>query len=309
MPMELQKLLIERGMKMIKNSEILFLYDAKMTNPNGDPDEENRPRMDYERDINLVSDLRLKRYIRDYIQSKGERIFVTQLNGETVRPQGIVNDLKESLNKDKLEKKDLLNNLIDVRLFGATIPIEGDTNAFTGPVQFNWGYSLNKVELMESGITSHFSSGDKNKQGAMGRDYRVKYSFIAFSGVISGNRAKETLLREEDLEKLDEAMVKSIPLLATRSKVGQYPRLYVRVEYKDSETILGDMRSMIKLKENVQNIRDISEVELEIDILEKYLKDNKDKIDTIYYYKHPSMKLSNGEFKDLFKEFKLVEIR
>lgn len=294
---------------MIKNSEILFLYDAKMTNPNGDPDEENRPRMDYERDINLVSDLRLKRYIRDYIQSKGERIFVTQLNGETVRPQGIVNDLKESLNKDKLEKKDLLNNLIDVRLFGATIPIEGDTNAFTGPVQFNWGYSLNKVELMESGITSHFSSGDKNKQGAMGRDYRVKYSFIAFSGVISGNRAKETLLREEDLEKLDEAMVKSIPLLATRSKVGQYPRLYVRVEYKDSETILGDMRSMIKLKENVQNIRDISEVELEIDILEKYLKDNKDKIDTIYYYKHPSMKLAKGEFKDLFKEFELVEIR
>lgn len=309
MRMELQRLLIERGMKMIKNSEILFLYDAKMTNPNGDPDEENRPRMDYERDINLVSDLRLKRYIRDYIQSKGERIFVTKLDGVTVTPKGIVDDLKNTLNKAKLEKEDLLNNLIDVRLFGATIPIEGDTNAFTGPVQFNWGYSLNKVELMESAITSHFSSGDANKQGAMGKDYRVKYSFIAFSGVISGNRAKETLLREGDLETLDQAIVKSIPLLATRSKVGQYPRLYMRVEYKDPETILGDMRSMIKFKENIQNARDICEIEIDMELLQKYLNDNVDKIDKIYYYKHPNMKITNGEFEDLFVEFNLVEIR
>jgi CRISPR-associated protein Csh2 len=45
----------------MNNSEILYLYDAQLTNPNGDPDEENRPRMDYERGINLVSDLRLKR--------------------------------------------------------------------------------------------------------------------------------------------------------------------------------------------------------------------------------------------------------
>lgn len=294
---------------MIKNSEILFLYDAKMTNPNGDPDEENRPRMDYERDINLVSDLRLKRYIRDYLQSKGDRIFVTQLDGVTVRPKGITDDLKESLNKKKLEKEDILNNLIDVRLFGATIPIEKETNAFTGPVQFNWGYSLNKVEVMESAITSHFSTGDTNKQGAMGRDYRVKYSFIAFSGVISGNRAKETLLKEEDLEKLDDAMVKSIPLLATRSKVGQYPRLYMRVEYKDAETILGDMRSMVRLKENQSNPRDISEVEIDIGLLVDYLKNNKDKINNIYYYKHPSMKITNGEFEDVFSEFNLVEIR
>lgn len=307
--MELQKLLIERGMKIMRNSEILFLYDAKMTNPNGDPDEENRPRMDYERDINLVSDLRLKRYIRDYLQNKGQNIFVTQLDGQTVRPKGIVDNLKEDLKKDKLDKKDILENLIDVRLFGATIPIEGDTNAFTGPVQFNWGYSLNKVELMESAITSHFSTGDSNKQGAMGRDYRVKYSFIAFSGVVSGNRAEETLLKEEDLEMLDEAMVRSIPLLATRSKVGQYPRFYMRVEYKDAETILGDMRSMIKLKENVQNARDISEVEIDLELLEKYLKDNKDKVDRIYYYKHPNMKITNGDFENLFGEFNLVEVR
>ena len=62
------------------NSEILFLYDAKFTNPNGDPDEENRPRMDYEREINLVSDLRLKRYLRDYMLQEGMDIFVTRVD-------------------------------------------------------------------------------------------------------------------------------------------------------------------------------------------------------------------------------------
>ncbi|WP_034602555.1 type I-B CRISPR-associated protein Cas7/Csh2 [Clostridiisalibacter paucivorans] len=294
---------------MIKNSEILFLYDAKMTNPNGDPDEENRPRMDYERDINLVSDLRLKRYIRDYLQSKGEEIFVTKLEDKSVKPEKIVEKLKTKLNKKDIEKEDILDNLIDVRLFGATIPIQKETKTFTGPVQFNWGYSLNKVELMESAITSHFSTGDKNAQGAMGRDYRVKYSFIAFSGVVSGNRAEKTHLQEEDINKLDKAVVKSIPLLATRSKVGQYPRLYIRVQYKDPETILGDMRTMIKLVENTENPRDISEVALDVGDLLNFLKENRENVDKIYYFKDRNLKITNGEFNEIFRDFRLIEIR
>ena len=69
---------------MIKNSEILFIYDAMMSNPNGDPDDENRPRMDYERERNLVSDVRLKRYIRDYLQDKGYEIFIAKFEDQTV---------------------------------------------------------------------------------------------------------------------------------------------------------------------------------------------------------------------------------
>ncbi|SHJ60841.1 type I-B CRISPR-associated protein Cas7/Csh2 [Paramaledivibacter caminithermalis] len=296
----------------MNNSEILFLYDAKMANPNGDPDEENRPRMDYEREINLVSDLRLKRYIRDYLENKGERIFVTKLEDKSVKPEKIIDKLKVDLNKNKLEKEDILNALIDVRLFGATMPIEGNTRTFTGPVQFNWGYSLNKVELVEAAITSHFSTDEKNNQGAMGRDYRVKYSFIAFSGVISGNRANHTLLKEEDIKKLDAAIIKAIPQLATRSKVGQYPRLYLRVEYNDSETILGDMRSFIKLDEKIDNPRDISEVALDISNLKEHLVKNIERIKNIYYYVDHQMKLIDGEEKEIveiFKAFDLIELR
>ncbi len=111
-----------------RNSEILFLYDAKMTNPNGDPDDENKPRMDYEKEVNLVSDVRLKRYIRDYLESKGYEIFVAKVDGQVV---DATERLKRFLGKDnKLEKlsaedmEKILQNLIDVRLFGATMPIK-----------------------------------------------------------------------------------------------------------------------------------------------------------------------------------------
>ena len=244
---------------MIKNSEILFIYDAMMCNPNGDPDDENRPRMDYERERNLVSDVRLKRYIRDYLQDKGYEIFVAKYEDLTVnatqRLNNLINENNKKINLNKIDKEGiqwLLSQLIDVRLFGATMPIKsegtkGSSLTFTGPVQFNWGYSLNKVRLVDSsGITSHFGSEEGKTQGAMGKDYRVYYSLVAFHGIISGNRAKLTNLQEEDIQLLDEAIIKAIPLLATRSKIGQYPRLYLRVQYKDTETMLGDFRYHVK---------------------------------------------------------------
>ncbi|SES90620.1 type I-B CRISPR-associated protein Cas7/Csh2 [Anaerobranca gottschalkii] len=297
----------------MKNSEILFLYDAKLTNPNGDPDEENRPRMDYEREINLVSDLRLKRYVRDYLSEKDYPIFVSKLEGKSVRPEKIITKLKEELGKEKLTDDDLLNKFIDVRLFGATMPVEKDTRTFTGPVQFNWGQSLNKVEIFEASITSQFATTDKNEQGAIGKDYRVKYSFIGFSGVISGNRAKYTNLTEDDVLELDQALVKAIPLQATRSKIGQYPRLYLRVEYRDSETILGDYRSLVKLESKVDSPRDITEVALDITNLQGFLRENKDKIGKVRYFVHPQLVMTiNGQsasITDLLGDISFEEVR
>ncbi|HAZ37395.1 MAG TPA: type I-B CRISPR-associated protein Cas7/Csh2 [Clostridiaceae bacterium] len=291
----------------MNNSEILYLYDASLTNPNGDPDEENRPRMDYERDINLVSDLRLKRYVRDYLTSRGKKIFVTTLNDVPVKPEEIIKTLGAN------DVDTILDNLIDVRMFGATMPIKGETKTFIGPIQFNWGYSLNKVELLETSITSHFATGEGKTQGAIGKDYRVKYSFIAFSGVVSGKRAVKTKLTEEDVLLLDKAMKYAIPELATRSKIGQYPRLYMRVEYNDDETILGDFRSLIKLEEKVENIRNINEVSLDLTDLYKYLLKNKDKIHCINYFADENLETKiNGEvktFKEAFSEFKLQEVK
>lgn len=296
----------------MNSSEILYLYDAKLANPNGDPDEENRPRMDEE--TNLVTDLRLKRYIRDYFLDLGKELYVqrvqekTEVGLQTEKPvtaEKRVTDLK-------LEKpEEILKYFIDVRLFGATMPIKKNNLQFTGPLQFNWGYSLNKVEVMENSITSTFLSGEKNTQGAIGKDYRVKYSLIAFSGVISGRRAEKTLLQEEDITLMDQALKYAIPQQATRSKIGQYPRLYMRVEYKDKETVLGDYRSYIEL-ENKEDLSDISQVSLKIDRLVEFLEQNKDKIEKIYYFCNPQLTLKMNEekisFEDAMNQFTLCEI-
>lgn len=287
------------------NSEILYLYDAKLTNPNGDPDEENRPRMDYDRNINLVSDVRLKRYIRNYLQQNGYDIFVTQVNDQYVSADERVKAL------EKQETEELLNKWIDVRLFGATMTVKGNNKIFTGPVQFNWGYSLNKVELLESSITSHFRSNDKAKQGSIGKDYRVMFSLISFFGVVSAKRAQKTKLTSEDLFELDKAMKYAIVDQATRSKIGQYPRLYLRVEYKDDKTYLGDFRDYISLEKEA-DLRDIKECNLIIDDLVSLILTNKEKINKIYYYEDNQLSLTSKSNKvkinEVFGELTLEKI-
>jgi CRISPR-associated protein Csh2 len=276
-----------------------------MANPNGDPDEENRPRMDYDRGINLVSDLRAKRYIRDYLADSGEDIFVSTVDNKYVTADKRVTEVF----KEKASDDDVLNKWIDVRLFGATMTVKGDNKIFTGPVQFNWGYSLNKAELFEASITSHFSAGENKKQGTIGKDFRVYYSLIAFSGIISAKRACITKLSNDDISKFDSAVVESIPLLATRSKIGQYPRLYLRLEYKDDKKFIGDLRDHIKLEED-EKLRDIKECALIADELFSVINDNKEKIECIYLYHDKSLKiLKNNEEINLEKELEGFNIK
>ncbi|HOP95643.1 MAG: type I-B CRISPR-associated protein Cas7/Csh2 [Dictyoglomaceae bacterium] len=300
-----------------KNSEILFIYDAQMTNPNGDPDDENKPRMDYEKEVNLVSDVRLKRYIRDYLESKGYEIFITKVEGETVNA---TERLEKLLNKEKLKnlsKEDIdkvLEKLIDVRLFGATMPLKaqegekGASSTFTGPVQFTWGYSLNKVELVtSSSITSTFSGrdqGGKGEYGTIGKDWRLYYSLIAFYGIVSGYRAQYTRLSEDDVKLLDEALIQAIPQMAsTRSKIGQKPRLLLRVEYKDSNTFLGDMRGKILLDKE-EGLRDIKDFELDLSNLVRFLEENQRNIEKIYLFEDVELRIKDGSlFEQLQKSF------
>lgn len=298
----------------MNNGQILYLYDAKLTNPNGDPDEENRPRMDYERDLSLVSDLRLKRYIRDYCLMKGDALYVQKVDDEPVTSAKRV----ESFEKNgKLDYDMILDSFRDIRLFGATVTAKKDNRAFTGPVQFNWGYSLNKVELVESSITSHFSSGEGKSQGAMGKDYRLQYALIAFSGTISAVRAEKTHLQEEDIKCLDDAMVHAIPLLATRSKVGQYPRFYLRLVFKDEQTMLNDLRSYIKLECTLEDktesaIREINEYVIDMTGLKNYLESKKDKIDKIYYFADTELNLKCDKMdctvESLFSDFNIEKL-
>lgn len=295
--------------EVIKNrSEIVFLYDIKDANPNGDPLDENKPRIDEETGINIVTDVRLKRTIRDYLMNfKKEEIFVREKTDEAGKIQDAKLRAKDFLKKEKdLDDKDfneqkniikdkIVNDCIDVRLFGATIPLdlsikEGNkaknvtgSITLTGPVQFRIGRSLHKVELKHIKGTGAFAS----KAGATQKTFReediLPYSLICFYGIINENAAKHTYLTDEDITLLLDGIWNGTKNLISRSKAGQMPRVLLEVNYKENNFHIGDLDKMIQLKTDKRDeeIRDISDIELDVSGLIKILNDNKDKIESV----------------------------
>jgi len=296
--------------ELIKNrSEILFLYDIKDANPNGDPLDENKPRIDEETGLNIVTDVRLKRTIRDYLMNfKEEEIFVREIENS----DGTIQDAKARA-EDFLEKVDLgerrfneqkqaikkaiLEKCIDVRLFGATIPLdltikEGKATknvtgsiTLTGPVQFRMGRSLHKVELKHIKGTGAFASGKDKRQKTFREEDILPYSLISFYGIINENAAQYTKLTEDDISLLLEGMWNGTKNLISRSKVGQMPRLLLKVNYKEQNYHIGDLDKLITIKDieqmSQEKIRDISGFELDASKLINTLNNNKEKIDSI----------------------------
>ena len=301
---------VKKMSEVIKNrSEIVFLYDLKDANPNGDPLDENKPRIDEETGINIVTDVRLKRTIRDYLMNfKKEEIFVREITNE----DGTIQDAKarannflektdikdKDFNKQKDEiKKAILKKCIDVRLFGATIPLdilvkEGNkaknvtgSITLTGPVQFRMGRSLHKVELKHIKGTGAFAAGKDKRQKTFREEDLLPYSLISFYGIVNENAAQHTQLTEDDISLLLEGMWNGTKNLISRSKIGQMPRLLLKVNYKEENYHLGDLDKLIKIKdiENIQEekIRDIGEIELDVSKLVEILNSNKEKIESI----------------------------
>ena len=188
------------------------------------------------------------------------------------------------------DKNIIYTDLIDIKLFGGVFAAEGSNSHLTGPIQFNWGYSLNPVDLVESStITSSFSGG----QG-IGKDYRVKYSLLAFAGSVNSLIAEDSKMEEEDLVHFDEVVVKSLFHARTRSKIGQTPRLYVRVEM-NGKKFLKDLREYVSLDYNVEEylVRDLKDIKLNIENLIKYLELNKDNISKIKVWQDDQIALSS----------------
>lgn len=317
-----------------RNSEILFLYGAKLCNPNGDPDEENRPRLDVKTQTNLVSDLRLKRYFRDYIAQKFDEkyVYVGSVGGKPVtadeRGWSLLEQWKgdkrvKGIKKEETDKwvKLIPQLCVDARLFGATITVrkgekvKGAPINFTGPVQFTWGYSLHPVEMVESStITSVFVGREIEEEtgkryGTMGKDWRLYYSLVGFYGVVSGLRAQKTGMRNADLKLMDNFLWDSLVLGATtRSKIGEMPHLYLRVEYKNPDTLIGDLRKYVKSKP-AKTIRDIEDVDLGFDALIDKLKENIDKIEALYLRVSDEMEKYGlkKKFQEVFRDkFKIL---
>ncbi len=290
--------------ELVKNrSEILFLYDVTDANPNGDPVDENKPRIDEETGVNIVTDVRLKRTIRDYLinfKNKKDEIFVKEI---------VKDDGKQKTREERIEEEDiktlkdaekLTAKYLDLRLFGATIGLKGKKSkkeaeeekgqkgtsiTWTGPVQFKYGRSLHKVALTFIKGTTVMPSKEGLAQGTFTERYILPYSLIAFYGIVNENAAANQgiKLKEDDVSLMLEGMWNGTKNLISGSKFGQMPRLLMQVTYKEGNFYIGELDKRISLQtdKNKEAIRDISEVKIDITELIKTLNIHKDRIEKV----------------------------
>ena len=279
---------------LAKHSEILFLWDAKMTNPNGDMLNDNAPRYDESDRKAVVSDVRVKRTIRDDLQyRKGKTVFVN--NAEQVQSaETRFTELRNALN-EKDDKKVFLS-CIDNRLFGGVAP--KSNLQIIGTVQFSWAKSLNETETILSQGTGAFGK-DNSLNKTFRTDNYIPYGLFAMYGTINSLSADKTNASEEDVADMLDSMWQGTKLLNTRSKVGQKPRMLIRVIYKDTYMI-GLLDELVKIdNENSQQLRAFSECELNFSALARSLKNMSQKIEKVVVFYDDSAKKYLDNFKDL----------
>ncbi|HIS32534.1 MAG TPA: type I-C CRISPR-associated protein Cas7/Csd2 [Candidatus Limivivens intestinipullorum] len=225
--------------EVIKNRyEFVILFDVENGNPNGDPDAGNMPRLDPESGLGLVTDVCLKRKIRNYVQTvkeeeKGFKIYIKEdvpLNRsdrEACREMGIdeTEDKKVTEALKKLKKSDpdvdgklrdyMCENFYDIRTFGAVMTtfVKASLNCgqVRGPVQLGFARSIDPIFSQEVSITRVAITTEKdaeNKNTEMGRKSVVPYGLYRAEGYISANLARKvTGFSEEDLALLWEAII------------------------------------------------------------------------------------------------------
>ncbi len=300
-----------------RRRELLFLYDVTDSNPNGDPDNENLPRMDLD-GYNIVTDVRLKRTIRDYwLKTKHDdpkmqvliRREIEMEKGNVLNMEDLVSkalQLKKDMKKEKKLIKiieELPEIFIDLRCFGAAITVKGANYSFTGPVQFAIGRSLNKPIINSLTITTTFAAGEEKGAGTFGSFHVVDYSLIQFHGLICEQNAKETKMTKDDLKNLYEGLWFGTKLLNTRSKFNHIPRMLFSIVSKEKEFQIGGIDKLVSLAEE-DGIKKITEAKIILKKLIDRLIQYKDRIEKIELLLGDDIQLYNDNEKiDDLKKF------
>jgi len=280
----------------LKRTEFVFIYDIADANPNGDPNDENRPRLDAETGRVKVTDVRLKRTVRDYLRDfRDKDIFCRQIekdDGTIYEGKDRADDFyreieregkkaKNVVEKARLIEKSVIEKCIDVRLFGATIPVsigeKGSSVTLTGPVQVAMGTTLHRVEPRFIKGTGAFASGQGKQQKTFREEYVVPYALIAFYGIVNQQAAKSTGMTVEDAEALYEGIWYGTKNLITRSKIGQRPLLLLLVEYNEPNAYIGRLDRFLEIRtkragQRDEEIRDAAELILDTTKLVEALK-------------------------------------
>lgn len=212
---------------LTKRYEFVLLFDVENGNPNGDPDAGNLPRLDPETGCGLVTDVCMKRKVRNYVElakadEESYSIYVKEaavlnnLNKEAYQNHPDI-ELKEN-KADKMEAKKkedqltlarwMCNKYYDIRTFGAVMTTGVNCGQVRGPVQFSFAKSIDPISPQDVTITRMAVTNEKDaeKERTMGRKSIVPYGLYRMDGFVSAPLANQTDFGEEDLELLWSAL-------------------------------------------------------------------------------------------------------
>lgn len=221
---------------VINRYEFVLYFDVTNGNPNGDPDAGNLPRLDPETNQGLVSDVALKRKVRNFVQimadageipAQGHEIYMTEgatLNNQhkkawaAIAPEVTKDDEFKKLPKDQQKARELTQwmcaNFWDIRTFGAVMTTGVNAGQVRGPVQFTFARSVEPVLPLEISITRMAATTEKDAEDkggrTMGRKHIVPYGLYRAHGFVSAplasHETKGTGFSEDDLELLWQAL-------------------------------------------------------------------------------------------------------
>ena len=219
-------------MEKLKNRiDFVYIFDVQNGNPNGDPDAANAPRVDAEDMHGIVTDVCLKRKVRNYVQTivaeddknefqEGYDIFVKDkavldalvekiYDYESVKIIKDKDKKKEEVKKKEEAKNLLCKNYFDIRTFGQVIATSGKQDQVRGPIQLTFARSVDEItprplSITRCAVTKEEKKTEtddvRQKERTMGRKNIVPYGLYVCYGFISANLAKQTGFSEEDLE-------------------------------------------------------------------------------------------------------------
>lgn len=280
--------------EIIKNRyDFLVLFDVENGNPNGDPDAGNMPRIDMETNCGIVTDVCLKRKIRNYVEAvkegeQGYRIYIKEnvpLNRSDAEAYKSLNidPKKVKEQKKKIEDLDLkvrdymCENFFDIRTFGAVMTtfVKDNLNCgqVRGPVQLGFAKSVDAIIPQEITITRVAITTEKDAEGKkteMGRKYIVPYGLYRAEGYISANLARKvTGFSEEDLELLWQAIINMFELDHSAARGNMSVRKLIvfkhESEFGNSPAYQLFERVNVKRRDETRPARCFSDYEVEID--------------------------------------------
>ena len=201
-------------MSEIKNRiDFVYIFDVQDGNPNGDPDAGNLPRVDAETGMGLVTDVCLKRKVRNYVQvakgqTSGYDIFIKEkaVLNTLIDKAHDDSEVKQADNKTEAARQFMCKNYYDIRTFGAVMSTGKNAGQVRGAIQLTFARSVDAIATSEHTITrmavatereAEKQSGDNR---TMGRKATVPYGLYVCYGFISANLAQQTGFSEEDLE-------------------------------------------------------------------------------------------------------------